>query len=181
MKFFVSIVITLLFFMSVGIAQNSSLYSIKLPSINGTDSINLGGFQGKKILLVNSATLASSINQLSSLEQLYQHFKDSSLIIIVCPSNSFGNEPGSDGEILQYVSNRFSPQFLMSAKIETTGNNAHSLYKWISSKEQNGVMNGKIKGDFTKLLINAQGEIVGLYSGQVDPQDPVIINAIRNN
>ena len=181
MKSFLILIMIIVLVSMNGIAQTNSLYSIKLPSINGTDSINLGSLQGKKILLVNSATLASSVNQLASLEQLYQHFKDSNLVVIICPSNSFGNEPGSDAEILQYVSNRFSPQFLISVKIETIGSNAHSLYKWISSKEQNGVMNGKIKGDFTKFLINAQGEIVGFYSGQLDPQDPVIINAIRNN
>ncbi len=169
-----------LFYSVSGVSQNTSFQSIQVVTIDG-DTISMNDFNGKKILLVNSASISPRFEQLNSLEQLYQHFKDSGLVVIVCPSNSFGNEPGSDEEIKQLITNRFSPNFIVTKKMNVVGENAHNLYKWISDKNQNGVVNGKIPGDFTKFLIDGQGSIKGFYSTQLDPQDPVIINAIRNN
>ena len=181
MKNLFFVMIMALGFESVGFCQNATLYSITLSPVSGTNTIKLSDYKGKKILLVNSATHAGSINQFASLEKLFQQFKDSGLVIIVCPSNSFGNEPGSNEDISQFIQSHFTPGFIITSKIEILGEGAHALYKWISSKEQNGLMNGKIQGDFTKFLINEQGQIKGFYSAYVDPLDPVIINAIHNN
>jgi glutathione peroxidase len=174
-------VLLLLFLYSVsGLAQNNSFRSIELETIDG-NRITMNDFAGKKILLVNSASISPKFEQLRSLKQLYHRFKDSGLVVIVCPSNSFGNEPGSDNEIKQLIKNRFSPDFIVVKKMNVTGENAHNLYKWIGNKNKNGLINGKVNDDFTKFLIGTDGQIKGMFSSQIDPMDPVILNAIRSN
>lgn len=163
------------------LSAQSSIYNFQILSINGTDSIQLNNYQGKKILFVNIACLSTSVNQIAGLEELYQRFKDSGLVIIACPSNSFQNEPGSNQEIKQFCASRFSCSFLISEKIDVLGSNTHPLYQWLSSKAQNSVMNINMKGNFTKILVNRQGLIVGFFAEQVGPTDDIVISTIRNN
>lgn len=165
----------------IALGQVKSVYDFTLPSNNSNDSIQLSNYRGQKILIVNSATITSSVSQLSALENLNKQFKDSSLIIIVCPSNSFGNETGSDQEILQYINLHFSPSFLISRKINVVGSEAHPLFKWIASKEQNSVLNYKIRGDYNKILVNRQGKIVGVFAENVLPDNEILIKTIVNN
>lgn len=161
--------------------QVRSVYDFSLPSHSTNDSIYLSNFRDKKILFVNSATITSSVSQLSALEQLNKQFKDSGLVIVVCPSNSFGNENGSNEDILQFINLQYSPTFLISKKINVVGSDAHPLYKWIASKDQNSIMNYKIRGDFNKILVNRQGKIVGVFAENIQPSDEVLIRTIRNN
>lgn len=177
------ITILLVFFMTCsayGICQ-SSLYGIQLPALNEKDTIRLSDYQGKKILLVNTACLSPASSQFAGLSELYAKFKDSGLVIIAFPSNSFGYETGTNSEIQQFISDRFTLGFPVTSKSEVSGAGANAVYKWIASKEQNTVMNGKVKADFNKFLINAQGKIVGFFSDQVMPMDEILISTIRKN
>ncbi len=161
-------------------AQSSGVYRAWFKASNGADTIRLSDYTGKQILVVNTASISNSVQQIASLQQLFSQFKDSGLVVIAVPSNSFSNEPGSDAEIRQFLENRFRISFLLAAKSAVSGGDAPIFYQWFASKEQNGVMNGKIRGDFSKVLISTQGEIVGVYGETVDPMSTVIVTAIRS-
>lgn len=176
------IIFFLLFSLSIeSKAQNKSIYDFSVISIKNNEAIPLSNFRGKKILLVNTASLCASVNQFAELETLYQKFKDSGLVIIACPSNSFNSESGSNEEIWKFCKDRFQISFEISQKVEVIGDNAAPLFLWIAKKDQNGIVNGKIKSNFSKFLINGNGQIVGLFGEMVRPMDDAIIRSIRAN
>lgn len=160
-------------------AQSRHLYDLYFLEESGLDTIKLSDFKGKKILIANTASLSKSVDQLASLKKLSKQFQDSNLVVIVCPSNSFGNEPGSNLEIRFFLENRFSLELPVAAKLDVLGSGSHPFYQWFSDKNSNGLVNGKVKSDFTKILIGENGEIIGIFSEQIDPLDPVVLTAIR--
>ncbi|MFI5185586.1 MAG: glutathione peroxidase [Chitinophagales bacterium] len=154
------------------------LYSLNITAIDGT-TIKMSQFQGKKILIVNTASNSIYVNQYASLEQLYEKYKDS-LVIIACPSNDFKNETGSSVSIQNLVTTKYNIHYILTSKQVVTGKNISPLYKWLSQSSQNGTMDGPVIGDFCKYLIDNKGDIIGVFSDLVDPMDPVIQNAIVN-
>lgn len=158
---------------------NISIYSFTLTGIDG-NTINLSQFQGKKILIVNTASGSKYVDQYGRLEQLCQLYK-SSLVIIAIPSNDFQNETAAASEIKNLATVKYHISYLLASKVSLSGAEASPLYKWLSSSAQNGVMDQPVIGDFCKYLINAKGNITGVFAGQVDPMDSTIQNAIINN
>lgn len=162
-------------------AKSQSIYSYKLYELNGVDSIDFQQFAGKRILLVNIATQHPKIDQVKALDSLQNRYRDSGLIVIGVPSNSFGNEPGTNEEIDLLLRNRYAPSFLISQKMDVAYPSATLVYDWFSDKNKNELLNGRVKTDFYKILINGQGKIVGLFSDQIDPLDDILIQAIQKN
>ena len=158
-----------------------SVYSFKVPLVNGTDTLNLSGWQGKKILVVNTSSQCANVQQYAQLEQLYQQFKDSGLVILACPSNSFGAEPYSNQQVMNFCSTHYGITYLLSKKISVTCTALVPLYEWLTQKTKNGVMDPEIRTDFTKFLINGQGQLVGFFDGSIGPLDAKVLNAIRAN
>ena len=157
-----------------------SIYSYQLNNING-GQINISSYHGKKILLVNTASSSQFTPQYAALEQLHQKFKDSGLIIIAFPSNSFGNETANDSTIKNFITQTYHPHFLITKKCKVKGADALPLYKWAASAALNGVMNDTIKKDFYKILIDTSGNIMGSFGSSVNPMSNTIQNAVRNN
>lgn len=137
-------------------------------------------FRGKKLLLVNIATGSPRIDQLARLEKLSRQFRDS-LVIIAFPSNSFGNEPKSNAEIQKFCRKKFDVSFIIAAKGDVNGSGAQRMYRWLSHASENGVIDGEIKADFQMYLINNNGELIGFFEGSKDADDPLIIQAIKEN
>jgi glutathione peroxidase len=156
-----------------------SFYSFQLNKIGG-GSINMSNYHGKKILLVNTASTSTYTSQYAALEQLHQKFKDSGLVIIACPSNSFGHEAGSDSVIKNFVTQNYNAHFLITKKGNVKGADAQPVYKWLADGTQNGVMNDTIKNDFSKVLIDTSGNIVGVFGSSVSPMSTMLQNAVRN-
>jgi glutathione peroxidase len=155
----------------------SSIYSVSYTDINGA-SQSFNAFQGKKILIVNIATGSDKISQIGRLEQLYQQYQDS-LVIIAFPSNSFGNEPRTDVEIKQKCETVFNTSFVLAQKASVTGLNAAPIYQWLANQSQNGVTNAAVTQDFQKFLINKDGMLIGIFKADVDPMAAAIRNAIE--
>jgi glutathione peroxidase len=166
----------LLLFVS-GVFYLTGIYDLSLSDANG-NTFNLGAFKGKKILLVNVASSGKYSNQLSSLEQLYQKYKDS-LVVIAVPSNSFGNEQRSDSEIKQYLSNQFHAHFIITGKVSASGSNQSAVFKWLTHSNENKVMDNTINGDFWKFLIDEKGNLVGAFVSSVDPMSEAIQSAVQ--
>ena len=156
-------------------------YSIYDYQVTGTDgsAINLNDFQGKKILFVNTASNSKYADQYTNLEQLYQKFKDS-LVIIAIPSNDFGNEPLDNDSIKSFVMNTYNIHYTLAAKTSVAGDSIAPVYKWLTDISLNHIFNNPVHGDFYKFLVDENGNIIGLFNGSTDPMDINIQNLIQN-
>jgi glutathione peroxidase len=156
-----------------------SIYSLSVPDIDN-NNISFNDYRGKKILIVNTATGNAQANQqLAQLQQLYQQYQDS-LVIIAFPSNSFGNEPGTNAQIKSVMQGTYNVTFPIAAKSLVKGDSLNRVYQWLGDKMQNDVMDGKTKRDFQKYLIDRSGYIVAKFDSSVSPLSSTVLNAINN-
>lgn len=153
----------------------TSIYTFQFTDAAG-NAIQMNDYRGKKILLVNIATGSNRVGQLAGLQQLQQQYADS-LVVIAFPSNSFGNEPRNNAEILQFCQT-YGVSFPVAQINAVTGESKQPIYQWLSDSTQNGAINGVISGDFHKILIDSNGEILGIFAPALDPMDQLIQNAI---
>lgn len=157
----------------------TSFYSLQVQDVN-SNTINMGSFQGKKILLVNIASNSSMVNQIGELQQLNEQFGDS-LVVIAFPSNSFGNEPKTNAEIKQFCEATYNSTFIIASKGSVSGSGLLPVYDWLSKATDNGDADLLIAGDFQKVLIAKDGSIQGVFSPKVSPLHTSIIQAINTN
>lgn len=156
----------------------SDIYSFSISGINAGATINFSDFQGKKILIVNTCSDSAYSPQYGRLEQLYQQYKDS-LVIVAIPSNDFGHEPGSEADIQNFVQSNYSIHYLLAGKMSVTGAEQSALYQWLTTGTQNGSMSSTVQYDFQKYLIGTDGHLIGYFTGAMDPMDSTIQNAIQ--
>jgi glutathione peroxidase len=157
--------------------QNKSIYDFKVLSLNG-DSIDFASFKGKKILIVNTASKCGFTPQYEELEKLYEKYKDR-LVVVGFPSNNFlYQEPGSNEKISEFCKMNYGVTFPMAAKISVKGKNTAPVYKWLCSKEENGVMDAKIKWNFNKFLLDENGKIIAYFPSKVTPMSDEIISKL---
>jgi glutathione peroxidase len=158
----------------------SDIYTLTVPAIGGGASIHFGDFRGKKILIVNTSSNSPFTPQYGRLEQLYQQYKDS-LVIVAFPANDFNHEPGTEDSIENFVQRTYSIHYLLAGKTAVTGLGQSDLYKWLTSRDLNETMSSTVQFDFQKYLIGSDGHLIGYFTGAMDPMDATIQNAIRNN
>lgn len=164
-------------FALLSILTFSDIYTFSVPAIGGGASIDFNSFRGKKILIVNTSSNSPFVAQYGKLEQLYQQYKDS-LVIVAFPSNDFGHEPGSEQSIQAFVQNTYSIHYLVAGKTIVSGAGQSDLYKWLTTHEWNGAMSSTVQYDFQKYLIGSDGHLIGYFTGAMDPMDATIQNAI---
>ncbi len=157
--------------------KHTSFYEIKIKNINGSD-LKLSDYKGKKILIVNVASECGYTPQYEQLEKLYKE-NFGNLVIIGCPSNDFGGqEPGSNDQIVTFCKKNYGVTFPLTEKMGIT-NNTHSLYQWLTKKENNGVSDNEVKWNFTKFLIDENGHLIKCLPSAVSPMDEQIIKWIN--
>ena len=156
------------------------IYAFSVPAIGGGTAINFSDYRGKKILIVNTSSNSNFTPQYARLEQLYQRYKDS-LVIIAFPSNDFNHEPGSEQSILSFVQNTYSIHYLLAGKTGVTGAGQSDLYKWLTTRDANGSMSSIVQYDFQKYLIGSDGHLMGYFTGAMDPMDATIQNAVQGH
>lgn len=166
-----------LFFIHLLVFTN--IYEYTVPAASG-GTFRLNDYKGKKMLIVNIATGSRFSSQLTALETLYQRHKDS-LVVIAIPSNTFGKEPLNDLEIGQQLTDKYNAHFLVAAKSIVSGATQLPLYKWLTSANENGVVDNPVTADFQKFLINNDGQLVGIFSANAEPLGAELENAIINN
>src|SRR6201981_4049357 len=128
-----------------------SIYDFKAPGLTG-GTINFSEFKGKKILIVNTASQCGNTPQYADLEKVYEEYKDK-LVIVGFPANNFGaQEPGTDGEIQEFCKARFGVKFPLASKISVKGDDTAPIYKWLTTKTENGVLDATIAWNFNKFL-----------------------------
>ncbi len=146
-----------------------TVYDFSVKAQNGED-VSLSKYQGKVLLIVNTATKCGFTPQYDALEKMYEDFKDQGLEILDFPCNQFFHQaPGSDEEINTFCTLKFNTKFTRFKKVEVKGKNPEPLYAWlITQNEKNKPQS--IKWNFTKFLINRQGEVVARFSPTDKPE-----------
>ncbi|MGI8709413.1 MAG: glutathione peroxidase [Acidimicrobiales bacterium] len=146
-----------------------SLSDFSARAIDGTET-DLSQYEGKTVLVVNTASKCGFTPQYEGLEKLYGKYQGQGLVILGFPCDQFAHqEPGSEEEIAEFCSTNFGVSFPMFSKVEVNGNGAHPLYGWLRS-EKGGILGSKIKWNFTKFLIDKQGKVVDRYPPITKPE-----------
>lgn len=142
--------------------------------------VNLADYQGKVILMVNTASKCGYTKQYKGLEEVYKKYKDQGLVVLGFPANNFGGqEPGSDEEIATFCERNYGVTFPMFSKISVKGDDKAPLYKHLTEKETNPDSPGEVKWNFEKFLIGKDGKIVGRYLSKVTPESEELTGAIE--
>ncbi|HDB5326957.1 glutathione peroxidase [Staphylococcus aureus] len=150
--------------------NNRNVYDIEVSDYKGL-TYKLEAFRGKVILVVNTATECIYSEQLKKLETLFQKYKDRGFVVLSFPNNNFDNrQPGSNEEILKISREKFGVTFPVLAKISVNGNNEHPLFTHLKN-EQPGIFGSPIKWNFTKFIIDRQGNVVNRFLPMEDPLD----------
>lgn len=137
-----------------------SLFNQTMPLLSG-EAHDLSQYQGKVVLLVNTASQCGFTYQYEGLEALYETYKDQGLVILGFPCNQFGEqEKAADGEIASFCQKNYGVSFPMFSKIEVNGEGAADLYKQLKEQAPGILGTKKIKWNFTKFLVNKQGQVV---------------------
>ncbi len=178
----VLIMISLIFFNNLktnkSMQASASLYDISINSLTG-EPIDLSSFKGKKILIVNTASECGFTGQYEGLQELYNTYKDK-LVVIGVPCNQFGGqEPGTASEIQSFCKQNYGVTFLMTEKVDVKGGNQHPLYKWLTSKELNGVSSSSVKWNFQKYLIDEKGNLIDYYYSITSPTSTKITKHLK--
>lgn len=147
-----------------------SLYDFSAKSIDGQD-VSLLDFKGQVILIVNTASGCGFTPQYRGLEDLYESYKDQGFAVLGFPCNQFGQqEKGTEREIKSFCELNFGVKFPLFAKVDVKGSAAHPLFKYLV-KAKPGILGLEdIKWNFTKFLVNRQGEVVKRYAPTTDPK-----------
>lgn len=152
-----------------------SIYDISINSLEA-QVLDLSKFEGKKLLIVNTASECGYTPQYAQLQELHENFKDKVSVLGV-PSNDFGGqEPGSAEEIANFCQARFGVTFPLTEKVKILGDDRHELYKWLCSKSENGESDAEVAWNFNKFLIDENGNWVKHYPSGVDPFDENLLN-----
>ena len=151
----------------------SSFYDYAANDINGK-LISMNSFKGKSILIVNVASRCGYTSQYQGLQELYETYKDS-LVVLGFPSNDFlWQEPGSNSDIKLFCQRTYGVNFPMFEKIHVKGKKKHPIYEWLSESKMNGWNNEAPDWNFNKYLLSKKGELIKVFKADVKPQDTLI-------
>lgn len=154
-----------------------SVYQFELKNIEGQE-VRLNKYEGKVLLVVNTASECGFTPQYEGLQALYERYKDKGLVVLGFPANNFGGqEPGTNKEIKQFCSVNYKVSFPMFSKISVKGDNINPLFAYLT-KEDNPDFTGDIKWNFEKFLISKDGKLIRRFRSPTKPQSEEIINAI---
>ena len=157
-----------------------SVYDFVMKDAEGND-VSLADYKGKVLLIVNTATGCGFTPQYNGLEELYEKYRDKGFEILDFPCNQFGEQaPGTDAEITEFCTINFGVSFKQFSKIDVNGENEAPLYTYLKG-EKGGILGTKIKWNFTKFLVDREGNVVERYAPTVTPErmEPKIIELLK--
>nr|WP_319268103.1 glutathione peroxidase [uncultured Draconibacterium sp.] len=161
--------------------MENNFYQFKATSLQGKE-VAMDSYKGKTVLVVNTASKCGLTPQFEGLEKLYKDYKDKGLVILGFPCNQFANqEPGDEKSIAEGCLLNYGVTFPMFSKIDVNGENAHPIYKYLK-KELGGTLGSKIKWNFTKFLIDAEGNPVKRFAPTTKPEklESHIVKLLQN-
>ncbi|MDI9260641.1 glutathione peroxidase [Alicyclobacillus sendaiensis PA2] len=146
------------------------IYDFEVEKADGT-RIPLREYQGKVLLVVNTASKCGFTPQYEGLQKLYEDYRDRGFEVLAFPCNQFGNqEPGSNEEIQTFCRTTYRVTFPVFAKVEVNGPNAHPLFEYLKKEAKGALGSEAIKWNFTKFLVDRNGRVVKRYAPQTSPE-----------
>ncbi len=148
----------------------TTLYDFSAQTIDGQPQA-LDAFRGQVLLIVNVASQCGFTPQYTGLEALYRKYREEGFSVLGFPCDQFGHqEPGDEAEIKSFCALRYDVTFPLFAKIEVNGDDAHPLYRFLKSEKKGLLGSEAIKWNFTKFLVDRQGNVVKRYAPQDTPE-----------
>ena len=149
----------------------TNVYDFKAEKLEGGEQ-SLSEYEGKVLLIVNTASKCGFTPQFDGLEKLFEKYKDQGLVVLGFPCNQFASQdPASNSEIGEFCQRNYGVSFPMFAKIDVNGSNAHPLYKYLT-KEAKGVLGTEaVKWNFTKFLVGRDGNVIDRFASTTKPED----------
>jgi glutathione peroxidase len=149
----------------------TTVYDFSARLLNGED-VSLSRWQGRVLLIVNTASACGFTPQYAGLEDLYEEFGDDGLTVLGFPCNQFGQqEPGSGTEIADFCARNYRITFPMFEKVEVNGPDAHPLFQFLKTEKRGLLGTDSIKWNFTKFLVDRQGKPAARFAPQAKPED----------
>ncbi|NBC06374.1 MAG: redoxin domain-containing protein [Bacteroidetes bacterium] len=147
-----------------------NFYELEAKTIKG-ETVSMSDYEGKPVVVVNTASKCGFTPQYEGLEELYQKYREEGLHILGFPCNQFANqEPGSSEDIEEFCQLNYGVSFTMFEKVEVNGKNAHPIFKFLKSKLSGGLLGSRIKWNFTKFVIDKNGEPVKRFAPTTAPR-----------
>ncbi|MGC6479831.1 MAG: glutathione peroxidase [Flavobacteriaceae bacterium] len=183
MKQFKSLLLLCMTYMAMAQTPNTmeqTIYQFKVTDIEGA-TFDFASLQGKKVMIVNTASKCGYTPQYAELQKVYDQYKDKNFVIIGFPANNFlWQEPGSDQEIAAFCQKNYGVSFPMMSKISVKGSDQHPIYSYLTSKSENGTLDSKVRWNFQKYLIGTDGKIDQVVEPGTSPDAPEIISWIES-
>lgn len=146
-----------------------NIYDFKVKAQDGSE-VSLADYKDKALLIVNTATGCGFTPQYEGLQDLYEKYQPQGFEILDFPCNQFANQaPGDDGEIHSFCTGRYGITFPQFSKIDVNGKNESPLFKYLKS-QKGGVMGSNIKWNFTKFLVDKNGNVIDRFAPTVTPE-----------
>ena len=160
-------------------ADANGVLGYTMKDIDGVD-VPLSRYKGKAFLIVNVASRCGHTPQYKDLEALYRKYKEKGFAILGFPANNFKKqEPGTDAEIKQFCTTNYDVTFDMFSKISVKGDDQHPLYTFLTSDSTNRKFAGDVQWNFTKYLVDRQGNVVGKFASGVGPMSEEMTTAVE--
>ena len=174
---YLTVFISVLFSSPVTAEECSPLLDFEVRALNEKSVINLcEAYQGKVLLIVNTASKCAYTDQYESLENLYEQYKNEGLVVLGFPSNDFGQqEPGNEYQIKNFCRMTYGVKFPMFAKTRVSEHNADPLFSALAR-----AAGTYPKWNFHKYLIGRDGQLVASYQSAVDPLDRRVVSEVKN-
>ena len=169
MKLFLRVII--LFFSSVAPALTNAI-DFSFKSIDG-GSLDIKAYEGKAVLVTNTASRCGFTNQYSNLEKLHRSYKDKGLVVIAVPSNDFNQELSSNSKVKEFCNASFDLTLPMTEITSVRGKNAHPFYRWLKKEH-----NFQPKWNFYKVLLDKNGHFHSSFNSLTKPNSPSILKVV---
>jgi glutathione peroxidase len=161
-------------------AVDTTIYQFKVTNLEG-ENFDFSTLEGKKIMIVNTASKCGLTPQYKKLQALYEKYVKEDFVIVGFPANNFlFQEPGTDEEIAVFCEKNYGVTFPMMGKISVKGKNMHPVYQFLTDESKNGVISTSVSWNFQKYLINPDGRLAKVLSPRTQPDDPTVISWIEN-
>jgi glutathione peroxidase len=142
--------------------------------------VNLSQYKGDVLLIVNTASQCGLTPQYEALEGLYQKYGKEGFKVLAFPANEFGaQEPGTNKEIKSFCESNYKVSFPLFSKIVVKGDKINPIYKFLTSEESNPKFAGPIQWNFTKFLVDREGQVIARFEPKVEPDSPEVIEKVE--
>ncbi|MFA0960570.1 glutathione peroxidase [Roseivirga sp. BDSF3-8] len=156
----------------------NSIYDITLTTLDGRKT-DLSTYEGKKLLIVNTASECGYTPQYEDLQSFYENYSDE-VVVLGFPSNQFGGqEPGSNDQIAAFCQKNYGVEFPMFDKADVKGSDKQPLYQWLTDKDKNGWNDQEPTWNFCKYLVSEEGKLLKFYGPAVNPFDEEVLDIIE--